>query len=185
MILAPLFGTALLVAVATGPIDDPMGLTHLTPREKSAATQPLVRSATDCIAHAVFADPRYHANDSAGLGNLIVELDAFLRGVSARHDRRLRSVLRGRIGRGLFHGALFGRTAEAGRGSRKESRRAITHRRTHKYICGARSRLQSQVAHNHKWRHADQCDGGGPMTSTTRILVGSTSTTLFSTMVYL
>jgi hypothetical protein len=73
MILAPLFGTALLVAVATGPIDDPMGLTHLTPREKSAATQPLVRSATDCIAHAVFADPRYHANDSDGLGNLIVD----------------------------------------------------------------------------------------------------------------
>ncbi len=72
MILAPLFGTALVIAVATGPTNDPMGLTHLTPREKSAATQPLVRSATDCIAHAVFADPRYHANDSAGLGNLIV-----------------------------------------------------------------------------------------------------------------
>ena len=73
MILAPLFGTALVIAVATGPTNDPMGLTHLTPREKSAATQPLVRSATDCIAHAVFTDPRYHANDSAGLGNLIVD----------------------------------------------------------------------------------------------------------------
>jgi hypothetical protein len=73
MILAPLFGTALVIAVATGPTNDPMGLTHLTPREKSAATQPLVRSATDCIAHAVFADPRYQANDSAGLGNLIVD----------------------------------------------------------------------------------------------------------------
>ena len=73
MILAPLFGTALVIAVATGPTNDPMGLTHLTPREKSAATQPLVRSATDCIAHAVFADPRYHANDSTGLGNLIVD----------------------------------------------------------------------------------------------------------------
>jgi len=73
MILAPLFGTALVIAVATGPTNDPMGLTHLTPREKSAATQPLVRSATDCIARAVFADPRYHANDSAGLGNLIVD----------------------------------------------------------------------------------------------------------------
>ena len=73
MILAPLFGTALLIAVATGPIDDPMGLTHLTPRQKSVATQPLVRSATDCIVHAVFVDPRYHANDSAELGDLIVE----------------------------------------------------------------------------------------------------------------
>jgi len=73
MILAPLFGTALVIAVATGPTNDPMGFTHLTPREKSAATQPLVRSATDCIAHAVFTDPRYPANDSAGLGNLIVD----------------------------------------------------------------------------------------------------------------
>jgi hypothetical protein len=73
MILAPLFGTAALIAVATGPIDDPMGVTHLTPREKSAATQPLVRSATDCIVHAVFANPRYSANSTAELGDLIVE----------------------------------------------------------------------------------------------------------------
>jgi hypothetical protein len=73
MILAPLFGTVALIAVATGPIDDPMGITHLTPREKSAATEPLVRSATDCIAHAVFANPRYSANGTAELGDLIVE----------------------------------------------------------------------------------------------------------------
>jgi hypothetical protein len=72
MILAPLLGTSLLIAVATGPIDDPMGYAHLTPREKSAATQPLVRSATDCIAHAVFANPRYTAN-AADLGDLIVQ----------------------------------------------------------------------------------------------------------------
>jgi hypothetical protein len=73
MILAPLFGTALVIAVATGPIDDPMGVTHLSPREKSAATQPLVRSATDCIVHAVFTNPRYSAEDTAGLGDRIVE----------------------------------------------------------------------------------------------------------------
>jgi hypothetical protein len=72
MILAPLLGTGLLIAVATGPIDDPMGYAHLTPREKSAATQPLVRSATDCIAHAVFANPHYSAN-AADLGDLIVQ----------------------------------------------------------------------------------------------------------------
>jgi hypothetical protein len=72
MILAPLFGTAMIVAVATGPLDDPMGLTHLSPREKSAATQTLMRSATDCIVHAVFADPRYSASGSGELGDLIV-----------------------------------------------------------------------------------------------------------------
>ena len=49
MILAPLFGTAMVIAVATGPLDDPTGVTHFSPREKSAATENLVRSATDCI----------------------------------------------------------------------------------------------------------------------------------------
>jgi len=72
MILAPLFGTAMIIAVATGPLDDPLGFTHLSPREKSAATQTLMRSATDCIAHAVFANPRYSASGSAELGDLIV-----------------------------------------------------------------------------------------------------------------
>jgi hypothetical protein len=72
MILAPLFGTAMIIAVATGPLDDPMGLEHLSPRQKSAATETLMRSATDCIAHAVFADPRYSATGTAQLGDLIV-----------------------------------------------------------------------------------------------------------------
>jgi hypothetical protein len=72
MILAPLFGTAMIIAVATGPLDDPMGVTHFSPREKSAATQTLMRSATDCIVHAVFADPRYSASDTSKLGDLIV-----------------------------------------------------------------------------------------------------------------
>src|ERR1700758_5882338 len=72
MILAPLFGTAMIVAVATGPLDDPMGLDHLSPRQKSAATETLVRSATDCIVHAVFANPRYSATGTAALGDLIV-----------------------------------------------------------------------------------------------------------------
>jgi hypothetical protein len=73
MILAPVFGTAMLIAVATGPIDDPMGITHLSPREKSAATQPLVRTATDCIVRAVFDNPRYTATGSANMGDLIVQ----------------------------------------------------------------------------------------------------------------
>ena len=72
MILAPLFGSAMVIAVATGPLDDPMGLDHLSPRQKSAVTETLVRSATDCIVHAVFADPRYNATGTAALGDLIV-----------------------------------------------------------------------------------------------------------------
>ncbi|MBO0717887.1 MAG: hypothetical protein J2P55_11210 [Rhizobiales bacterium] len=72
MILAPLFGTAMVITVATGPLDDPMGLDHLSARQKSAVTETLVHSATDCIVHAVFANPRYSATGTAALGDLIV-----------------------------------------------------------------------------------------------------------------
>jgi hypothetical protein len=77
MMLAPLsaslFGATLAITVATHPLDDPTGatsLSSLSPQEKLAATQPLVRSATDCIVHAV-ADPRFKTN--AALGDLIVD----------------------------------------------------------------------------------------------------------------
>jgi hypothetical protein len=73
MILAPLFGTALIVAVATGPLDDPTGAANLSAQQKSAATQPLVRSATECIVRAVVGDPRYGRKPTAQLGDLIVD----------------------------------------------------------------------------------------------------------------
>ena len=72
MILAPLFGAAMVITVAAGPIDAPMGLDHLSPRQKSAATETLMRSTTDCIVHAVFANPRYSETGTAALGDLIV-----------------------------------------------------------------------------------------------------------------
>jgi hypothetical protein len=72
MILAPFLGTALVVAVATGPLDDSTAAVNLSAQQKSAATRPLVRSATECIIHAVVADPRYATNAPAGLGDLIV-----------------------------------------------------------------------------------------------------------------
>jgi hypothetical protein len=71
MIFAPLFGTALVVAVATGPSDPSGRGTRLSVQEKMAATEPLIRSATDCIVHAVAADPRY-GEKPAALGDLIV-----------------------------------------------------------------------------------------------------------------
>jgi hypothetical protein len=74
MILAPLLGTALVVAVATGPLDDSAGTRNLSAQQKSAATQPLVRSATECIVHAVVADPRYSAKPAAELGSEIGDL---------------------------------------------------------------------------------------------------------------
>ena len=73
MIVAPLFGAAFVVAVATGPLTGPAGETNLSAQQKIAATEPLVRSATDCIVHAVIADPRYGDKTGTALGELIVD----------------------------------------------------------------------------------------------------------------
>ena len=70
MIVAHLLGAALVVAVATGPALEPGREANLSTGEKAAATEPLVRSATDCIVHAVITDPRY--GNATALGDLIV-----------------------------------------------------------------------------------------------------------------
>jgi len=74
MIVAPLLGAALVVNVATSPLTGPAaGEANLTLQQKAAATEPLVRSATDCIVHAVMSDPRFAAEPHAAVGDLIVE----------------------------------------------------------------------------------------------------------------
>jgi hypothetical protein len=74
MILAPLAAAALVMSVATGPVIGPGdAMLQLTAPQKSAAMQPLVRSATQCIAHAVAADPRFAKQGSNDLGDLIVD----------------------------------------------------------------------------------------------------------------
>src|ERR1700735_1784017 len=73
MILAPLVGTALVVAGATESLNDANGDVTLSAQQKSAVTEPLVRSATECIVHAVVADPRYGVRPAAQLGDLIVD----------------------------------------------------------------------------------------------------------------
>jgi hypothetical protein len=73
MLLAPLVGTAMVVAVATEPLNNAGAPARLSMQEKMAATEPLVRSATDCIVQAVIADPRYDSSQSAELGDLIVD----------------------------------------------------------------------------------------------------------------
>jgi hypothetical protein len=73
MIIAPLFGAAFVVAAATGPITDPAAVVTLSTQEKIAATEPLVRSATECIVRTVIGDPRYGDKVGAKLGDLIVD----------------------------------------------------------------------------------------------------------------
>ena len=72
MILAPIVGVALIVTVATEPLTAPLGSAHLSPLQKSVAMEPLVRSATDCVIHAVVADPRFGTTPAAEVGDLIV-----------------------------------------------------------------------------------------------------------------
>jgi hypothetical protein len=75
MIPAPFVGLSLLVAVATGPITDPTGPdSHLSAQQKNTALQPFLRSATECVAKAVAADPRFSERKPAGdFGDLIVD----------------------------------------------------------------------------------------------------------------
>ena len=73
MILAPLAGATLLVSVATGPLVEPKGApAQLTLTQKTVALQPLMRSATDCIARTVAGDRRLGAAPSPDLSDLIV-----------------------------------------------------------------------------------------------------------------
>ena len=72
MIRASLFGTVLAVAAVTGPYDDSAIPPTLTVAQKMAATAPLIRSATECITRAVVANPRYSAESTIAIGDLIV-----------------------------------------------------------------------------------------------------------------
>jgi hypothetical protein len=73
MILATLAGAALIMSVATGPvIVEPQGSLSMSARQKTAAVEPLIKSATECIARAVAADPRFGTSPPRDLGELIV-----------------------------------------------------------------------------------------------------------------
>jgi hypothetical protein len=74
MIVAPLLGLSLLVNVAASPLDESTSAAlHLTMQQKNAAMQPLMRSATECIARTVAADPRFEQTKSNEVGDLIVD----------------------------------------------------------------------------------------------------------------
>jgi hypothetical protein len=71
MIVAQLAGIALVIQVALGPAVDP-DPSLLSDVQKGAAVRPLVQRATECIAHAVAADPRYR-DEASKLADLIVD----------------------------------------------------------------------------------------------------------------
>ena len=74
MLLAPLAGAVLVMSVATGPVVEPQGsMTQMSAQQKNAAMQPLVRSATECIARAVAGDPRFGKKLPSELGDLITD----------------------------------------------------------------------------------------------------------------
>src|SRR4029077_4976375 len=72
MILAPLVAAGLLGSIATAPNDKPSLSPTLSMQPKSADVQPLMRSATECIARIVGSDPRF-GQPNADLGDLIVD----------------------------------------------------------------------------------------------------------------
>jgi hypothetical protein len=74
MILSKLAGAALMVSVAAGPTVEPDGANvRLSLQQKNAAVQALMRSATECIARTVAADPRFSRQaPNNELGDLIV-----------------------------------------------------------------------------------------------------------------
>jgi hypothetical protein len=73
MILSKLAGTALIISVAAGPTVETDGNVRLSLQQKNAAVQVLMRSATECIARTVAADPRFRGQaPHAELGDIIV-----------------------------------------------------------------------------------------------------------------
>jgi hypothetical protein len=74
MILSKLAGVALTLSVATGPTIEPDGAhVRLSLQQKTAAVQALMRSATECIARTVAANPRFRKQTPHNeLGDIIV-----------------------------------------------------------------------------------------------------------------
>jgi hypothetical protein len=77
MMIAPLAAAALVFNVAIAPGMDPRvadPASHLSPQQKNRAMQPLVRTATECIARSVASDPRFNVQAKADrIGDLIVD----------------------------------------------------------------------------------------------------------------
>jgi hypothetical protein len=90
MILSAMTGASLLLLTAATPDAefDPMRA-HLTHQQRTAAVQPFITRATECVARSVAADPR--ASDASRLGDLIVDsmptCADLMRSMIATYDR--------------------------------------------------------------------------------------------------
>ena len=98
MILAALVGLSLVSNASFDPqLTAPKGTAgvqsaQMSPRQKAAVLRPLIRSANDCVAHAVAANPRFHKDeDPAEVNDLIVDsmqtCIATMRAMIDAHDR--------------------------------------------------------------------------------------------------
>jgi hypothetical protein len=74
MLLAPLAGAVLAMSIATGPaVETQRSPAQMTAQQKNALMQPLVRSATECIARAVARDARFGKGALSNFGDLITD----------------------------------------------------------------------------------------------------------------
>jgi hypothetical protein len=72
MILPALTGVSLLILTAATPeVDLDSMRAHLTHQQRTAAVQPFITRATECVARSVASDPR--SSDTSKLGDLIVD----------------------------------------------------------------------------------------------------------------
>jgi hypothetical protein len=75
---AALLGLSLVVnttleSVDLAPDAHAKSVSRMTPEQKFATLRPLIRSATDCVVHAITADPRFRVSAAgAGMNELIV-----------------------------------------------------------------------------------------------------------------
>jgi hypothetical protein len=97
MIAAALLGLSLAVSTTFEPDDlapntHTRALSHMSPQQKFATLRPLVQSATDCVVHAIIADPRFSRSAAgADMNDLIVASMApcadAMRSMIDAHDR--------------------------------------------------------------------------------------------------
>ena len=71
MILPALTAASLLIMTAAPDLDPAAAVTHFSTRERSAAVQPAITRATECVERTVAHDPR--SADASKLGDLIVD----------------------------------------------------------------------------------------------------------------
>lgn len=92
MIKAALFGLSLVLNTAVEPYQPPLeseaARFQMSPQQKNAVIQPLMRTATDCIVRAVSTDPKFHATVQPGEINelIVLSMEACLQPMRAMID---------------------------------------------------------------------------------------------------